>query len=217
MSYKSIKHNPYKIVKMFEEEVAEYTGAPYAVSVDNCTNALFLCLMYFKHKGEGVHNNEIIIPARTYLSVPQSVIHAGFEPVFDRRAVWSGIYDLKPLPVYDAAKRLTSGMYLWNSFMCLSFHIKKHISIGKGGMILTDDEEAVEWFKTARYEGRSERLYHEDDIKMLGWNMYMTPQQAAHGLALMQNYPEDVPDMGENNGYRDLTEFTVFKKYKVLE
>jgi dTDP-4-amino-4,6-dideoxygalactose transaminase len=84
-------------------------------------------------------------------------------------------------------------------------------------MILTDNEDAVKWFKQARYEGRNEVLYHEDDIKMLGWNMYMTPQQASHGLALMQNYPLDVPDLGEHNGYRDLTEFTVFKNYKVIE
>ena len=34
-------HNPYKIVRMFEEEIAHYTGAPYAISVDSCTNALF--------------------------------------------------------------------------------------------------------------------------------------------------------------------------------
>ena len=54
----------------------------------------------------------------------------------------------------------------------------------------------------------------DDDITMLGWNMYMTPQQAAHGLALMQNYPEHMPDLGENNGYRDLTELSVFKEKK---
>ncbi len=39
-------HNPYKIVKMFEEEVAEYTGAPYVISIDSCTNALFLICKY---------------------------------------------------------------------------------------------------------------------------------------------------------------------------
>jgi dTDP-4-amino-4,6-dideoxygalactose transaminase len=211
-------HNAYKIVKLFEEEVAEYTGAPFAVSVDNCTNALFLCLMYIKHIGGDIPK-EIIIPSKTYLSVPQSIIHAGFEPVFDvskEANSWSGIYQLNPLPIYDAAKRLTSNMYIPDTFMCLSFHIKKQINIGKGGMILTDNEDAVEWFKSARYEGRSEKLYHDDDIKMLGWNMYMTPQQAAHGLALMQNYQNIAPDLGENNGYRDLTEFTVFKNYKKI-
>ena len=138
-----------------------------------------------------------------------SVIHSGGEVKFEDRE-WEGAYQLKPYPIWDSAKRLTSNMYKPGTFMCLSFHIKKTLPMGKGGMILTDDLKAVEWFKKARYEGRSEKLYHEDDIDMLGWNMYMTPQEAAHGLALMQNYPEHVPDLGENDGYRDLTEFTIF-------
>ena len=45
-----MKNNPYKIVRMFEEEIAEYTGSPYAVSVDSCTNALFLVCKYLKVK-----------------------------------------------------------------------------------------------------------------------------------------------------------------------
>ena len=219
MNYRKPKNNPYKVVQLFEEETADYTGAPYAISVDNCTNAIFLCLKYLKHKHSLENTTEITIPSKTYLSVPQSIIHAGFSPVFDTREEtnnWKGIYQLNPLPVIDSAKRFTSNMYISGTFMCLSFHIKKHLKIGKGGMILTDDPEAVNWFKKARYEGRSEKLYHEDDIDMLGWNMYMTPQQASHGLSLMQNYPIDVPDLGENNGYRDLTEFTVFKNFKKI-
>ena len=212
MKYRRPKNNPYKIVQMFEEEVADYVGSPYAVSVDSCTNALFLVCKYLKVK-------EVTIPSKTYLSVPQSIIHSGGEVVFDTTKEtndWSGIYQLKPYPIYDSAKRFTSEMYITNSFMCLSFHIKKHLKIGKGGMILTDNEDAVKWFKKARYEGRGEKLYHEDDIDMLGWNMYMTPQQASHGLSLMQNYPVDVPDLDENNGYRDLTEFTIFKNNKKI-
>jgi dTDP-4-amino-4,6-dideoxygalactose transaminase len=162
---------------------------------------------------------EVTIPSKTYLSVPQSIIHAGGEVIFDKRNEtndWAGIYQLKPYPIYDAAKRFTSNMYIPNTFMCLSFHIKKTLKISKGGMILTDDENAVKWFKKARYEGRSEKLYHEDDRDMLGWNMYRTPQQASHGLSLMQNIPLHNADLGENDGYRDLTEFTVFKKYKII-
>ncbi len=211
-NYRKPKNNPYKIVKMFEEEVAEYTGAPFAVSVDSCTNALFLCCKY-------LNVSEVIIPSKTYLSVPQSIIHAGGEVIFDTSSEtnnWSGLYQLKPYPIFDSAKRFTSDMYKSGTFMCLSFHIKKHLKIGKGGMILTDNEEAVRWFKKARYEGRSEKLYHEDDIDMLGWNMYMTPQEASHGLSLMQNYPLNVPDLDENNGYRDLTEFTIFKNNKKI-
>tara|TARA_R110000787_G_scaffold224731_1_gene332796 strand:- start:80 stop:709 length:630 start_codon:yes stop_codon:yes gene_type:complete len=205
-------HNPYKIVKMFEEEIAHYTGAPYVVTVDSCTNALFLVCKYLNVK-------EVTIPSQTYLSVPQSIIHSGGEVIFDKRPKvnhWKGMYQLKPYPIYDAAKRFTKNMYLKNSFMCLSFHIKKQLPIWKGGAILCDDKEAFEWFKRARYEGRSEKYYKEDDITFLGWNMYMTPQQAAHGLSMMQNYPEHKEDMQELNGYRDLTEFTVFKDNKTI-
>ena len=198
-----MNHNPYEIVKAFESKVASYTGAPYAVAVDSCTNALFLACKY-------LNVSTVSLPKKTYLSVPMSVIHSGGEVKFEDRE-WEGVYQLKPYPIWDSAKRLTSNMYKPGAFMCLSFHIKKTLPMGKGGMILTDDLKAVEWFKKARYEGRSEKLYHEDDIDMLGWNMYMTPQEAAHGLALMQNYPEHVPDLGENEGYRDLTEFTIFK------
>ena len=203
-------HNPYKIVKMFEEEVADYTGAPYAISVDSCTSALFLCCKYLEV-------TDVIIPSKTYLSVPQSIINSGGNVVFDPSTNdWRGVYQLKPYPIYDAAKRFTSNMYIPNTFMCLSFHIKKHLKIGKGGMILTDNKEAVDWFKESRYEGRSEKLYHEDDIKNIGWNMYMTPQEASHGLSLMQNIEWSYPDLDENNGYRDLRHFSLFKNCKTI-
>jgi dTDP-4-amino-4,6-dideoxygalactose transaminase len=208
-----MKHNPYKIVRMFEEELEHYTGAKYVVSVDSCTNALFLCCKYLDVK-------EVTIPSKTYLSVPQSIIHSGGKVIFDKRPAtneWKGIYQLKPYPIYDAAKRLTSNMFIPNTFMCLSFHIKKQLPIWKGGAILCDNEEAYNWFKKARYEGRSEKYYKDDDITFCGWNMYMTPQQAAHGLSVMQNYPEHKEDMAELNGYRDLTEFTVFKDNKIIE
>lgn len=208
-----IKHNPYKIVQMFEEEIALYTGAKYAVSVDSCTNALFLCCKYLEVK-------EVIIPSKTYLSVPMSIINSGANVIFDKRHEtnnWSGIYQLKPYNIYDAAKRLTSNMYIPGSFMCLSFHIKKQLGIGKGGIILTDDEDAVIWFKKARYEGRSEKFYKEDNISTIGWNMYMTPQEAAQGLCLLQNYPIHNKDQDEFNGYRDLTEFDIFKNSKRIE
>lgn len=198
---------------MFEEEIALYTNSPYAISVDSCTNALFLCCKYLEV-------NDVTIPSKTYLSVPMSIINAGGNVVFDTRPEtnhWVGIYQLKPYPIYDSAKRLTSNMYIPGSFMCLSFHIKKHLGIGKGGMILTDNIDAVNWLKRARYEGRSEKYYKEDNISSIGWNMYMTPQEAAHGLALLQNYPEHKSDLDELNGYRDLTEFEIFKNNKKIE
>lgn len=186
---------------MFEEEVAEYTGAPYAISIDSCTNALFLCCHYLRV-------NKVTIPKHTYLSVPQSIIHAGGTVQFEDLQ-WKGIYQLKPYPIYDAAKRFTSNLYLQGTYMCLSFHIKKHLKIGKGGMILCDNQAAAEWFKKARYEGRNEKMLSLDNINSMGWNMYMTPLEAAMGLMLMQNIQESNNDLDET--YPDLTQFDLFK------
>ena len=62
----------YKITEDFEKALADYTGAPYVVTVDNQSNALFLALMY-----ENVKDQIITIPSRTYPSVPCEIIHAG--------------------------------------------------------------------------------------------------------------------------------------------
>lgn len=198
-----MKHNPFKIVQMFEEEVADYTGAPYAVAVDNCTDAIFLCCVYNKV-------TEITIPRKTYLSIPQSIVQSGANLKFED-IKWKGLYQLKPYPIYDSAKRFTSNMYIPGSYMCLSFHPKKILKMRKGGMILTDNYEAYKWFKQARHEGRQEIPYQHDNIKMFGWNMYMSPPDAAEGLWLMFGMPKHNEDLLED--YTDLAQHDIFQQY----
>jgi dTDP-4-amino-4,6-dideoxygalactose transaminase len=50
----------YKITEDFEKVLSDYTGAPYVVTVDNQSNALFLSLTY-----ENIKGKEITIPSRT--------------------------------------------------------------------------------------------------------------------------------------------------------
>lgn len=201
-------HNPHKIVEWFEEEVAYYTGSPYAVSCDNCTNAIRMCCRLLKVK-------EVTIPLRTYVSVPQSILQAGGTLKFED-IEWSGIYQLKPYPIYDAAKRFTSGMYIPNTLMCLSFGIRKHLKLGKGGMILTDNKNHVEELKKMRWSGRQEKVsIFEDIIPEDGWNSYITPEQAARGLMLLSVFPKYTEDQPENPPYRKLTEFEIFKNITI--
>ena len=62
-----------------------------------------------------------------------------------------------------------------------------------------------------RYEGRTEKVsYHKDQLGAGGWNMYMTPEQAARGLTLLSDYPLNADDQIENPPYRDLREFKIF-------
>lgn len=176
----------YKITEDFEKALAKYTGAPYAVAVDNCSNALFLALTYDNIKGK-----EITIPARTYPSVPCAIIHAGgivkFRPVQGKTL--KGCYQLEGSKGWDSALRFTCNMYLPGSFMCLSFTGPyKHLKLSKGGAILTDNYKAYEWFKRARFSGRRECSYHKDTFDLLGWNFYMMPELAARGLLLMNQF-----------------------------
>jgi len=175
----------YKITEKFEKELCKYTGAPYAVAVDNGSNALFLSLMW-----DDIRDEEITIPSRTYPSVPCAIIHAGGRVKFRKtKGTLRGAYQLEGSNVVDSALCLTADMYDPGKYMCLSFtgH-HKHLNLGKGGAILTDNKGAYEWFKRARFSGRRECSYHDDNFDMLGWNFYMPPETATRGLMLMQQF-----------------------------
>ena len=198
--------DPWDVVDLFEKKMAEYGGSQYAVSVDNCTDALFLCLKYLNADGE------ITLPKRTYVSVPCTVIHAGCKVRFED-IEWSGVYQLQPYPVWDGATRMRRGMYVKDSYYCLSFHRRKHIPIGKGGMILTNDKRAYDWFKIARYEGRHvDKLYKDDSFDMIGWNMYMPPEQAAEGLELFKDIQDWNEDLETSGMHKDLSEFSIYEQ-----
>lgn len=203
--------NAYDVVRQFESEIAEFAGSKYAVSVESCTAALFLSLLYRRVKGE-----VITIPKFTYPSVANSIIHAGAEVKFSDRD-WSGVYELEPVGVIDGALRFSRGMYK-GGLHCLSFHSKKLLPIGRGGMILTDDPHAYRWLKKMRFDGREEGVpLNEDELEFVGWNMYMTPEQAARGLALFDHLKnEDIPDLDSHlQNYPDLSKTRLANWYPI--
>jgi len=201
-------------VAYFESLIAEYAGSKYAIAVDSCTNALFLSMMYLRSINETPENNIIEVPDRTYISVPMQAIHAGFGLNFVDKH-WTGVYRLDPLPVIDSAQRFTEDMYEHDSLYCLSFHSKKILSIGRGGMILTDDSTARDWLKRSRYDGRSSIYYNEINNKTvptIGWHMYMTPEEAVRGIEQFYKTPKNNSDSGCSQDYGvDLSLLTCFK------
>lgn len=207
--------NVYDITNEFEKRLSDYTGAPYVVTVDNQSNALFLSL-YYEHVVKNNTADTITIPARTYPSVPCEIIHAGlkvnFRPV--KGKTLRGAYQLEGSNVWDSALRFTANMYQTGTHMCVSFTGPyKHFKLSKGGAILTDDHDAYLWFKRARYSGRRECSYHDDHFDMLGWNFYMMPELAARGLLLMgQFYNGETPKHNEDLElpYPDLSKFTIY-------
>lgn len=193
----------YEIVKQFEETIADYAGSKYAVAVESCSAALLLSCAYMQV-------GEVTIPKLTYPSVPCSIIHAGGKVRFIDKP-WEGIYELEPYGIIDGALRFKRGMYQ-GGLHCLSFHSKKLLPIGRGGMILTDDEDAYKWLKKARFDGRDEKPLSQDSVTIIGWNVYMTPEQAARGLQLFDMIKtKDLSDLEVNNqDYIDLEKLGIY-------
>lgn len=202
----------YAITEQFEQILSEYTKAPYVITVDNMSNALFLSLMY-----ENIKGKEITIPARTYPSVPCEIIHAGGKVKFKsvEGSTIKGPYQLEPTKVWDSALRFTYDMYIPNTHMCISFTGPyKHLKLSKGGAILTDDFQAMLWFKRARFSGRRECSYHTDHFDMIGINAYLMPEIAARGLLLMKQFYDINGNPKHNDDlelpYPDLSKFSIY-------
>lgn len=197
--------DPRDVIEIFENKVAKFAGSKFAVAVDCCSHGIFLSLKYLNAKGT------ILVPAQTYISVPMQILHAGCKVKFED-VKWVGRYQLKPFAVFDSAVRWNKGMYE-GGFQVISFQIKKRIPIGRGGMILTDDSEAYAWLKKASYDNRNLTIpYTENVYDSVGWHYYMTPEDAARGIILMDKTPEFNDDIANWSNYPDISKSKVFNE-----
>lgn len=184
---------PHEATRRFEKALCEYTGSPYAVAVSSCTDALMLSVAW--HLEHGVLLPPISIPNRTYVGVAWAIRNAGGTPEF-RDERWSGLYQLKPLKVYDAAKRFKAGMYT-GGFQCVSFHVAKILGDSQGGAILHDSPLADPWFRKARFDGRTEGVpLREDKEISRGFHCYMSSDVAnrLHAKLTAHSFPRNNPD-----------------------
>lgn len=191
--------NNHFFIDLFEKQLSEFTGAPYVVLTDSCTNAIFLSLVHF-----GAAWNRVSIPRRTYISVPQAIIHAGCKLSFTNEE-WVGSYRLSGTSIIDAAVGFTRGMYDGGA-VCLSFQQKKTIPIGKGGAILLDDKNDYTKLKRMAWDGRDASKSVEEDLEniIMGYHMNMTPDDAARGVLLMNQY-EGGGRIGSYGDYPDVS------------
>ena len=194
----------FNIVKEFEEKIADFYGAPYGVSVDACTHGIEICLRY-------VGANEIVVPKRTYLSVPMLANKMNLELKW-KDEDWRDYYEIGNTGVYDAAVLWKENSYIPKSFMCISFQFQKHLSLGRGGIILTDDKEARDELKKMSYDGRTpDKPWREQNVTTMGYHYYMTPETAQKGLDKFEEAKKTKPRKWLLDDWPDLTKMNVFK------
>jgi dTDP-4-amino-4,6-dideoxygalactose transaminase len=194
----------FDIIKDFENKIADFFGAPYAIAVDCCTHGIELCLRDQEVKS-------ISVPKRTYISVPFLAKKLGIELQW-RDEAWQDYYFIGDTNIIDAAVLWEKDSYIPNTFMCLSFQFRKHLSLGRGGMILTNDREAAIRLKKMSYDGRLPNIpWRQQNISSIGYHYYMTPETAQLGLGKLPDAIDTKPTKWKVEDWPDLTEMEIFK------
>lgn len=202
-------HNNNDFVELFEQRLCEYTGAPYAVAVDRCTNAILLAMEYYRHK-----RHRVILPTHTYLSVPMTLINYGYN-VWLEYNDWMGSYQIGRTNIYDYAVGFEKNMYKAGQVQCVSFQQKKRLAIGKGGAILLDDKEMYEKLKRMRHDGRNSAIPTAEDTGIImGYHMYMSPDEAVRGVLLLNQLSEHYTN-GSFRDYPDISKIDCLKDYSI--
>lgn len=192
-------------VEEFERQIAKFYNAPYAVATDCCTHAIELCLRY-----EGY--NSIIIPTHTYISIPFTLEKLNLNWKFNYQE-WENFYYLGNTNIIDAAVYWKQNGYIENTYMCLSFQYKKHLSLGRGGAILLQNKEDYDILKKMSYDGRDlSKPWSDQNIDTMGYHYYMTPETAMLGIEKLPEKVKEQPKVWNYKDYPDLNEMTVFSK-----
>lgn len=222
-------------VKLFEQTLAEYVRAPFAVACNSCTSALQIALEIL---GVGP-GDEVILPSFTFIATANAVVHRGAVPVFadidprtyniDPHAVEKLVTErtkaLIPVdqvglpadldPILEIARRrnlhvledaacalgsLYKGRRVGgiSEISCFSFHPRKLITTGEGGMLTTLSEELAMMARRLVSHGASvsDLARHQSDkpvveeYPVFGYNYRMSDLQAAMGLAQFQKLDE---------------------------
>ena len=170
----------------FEQALAAYTGAPYAVMTDCCTHAIELCLRLNQVK----HTK---FTAWTYLSVPMTMhkLAIAYELVPE---TWQGEYRFHGTNIWDSARRLEPGMYRTAQMQCLSFGYSKPLEIGHGGAILLDDRELYQQLLRMRYDGRDLDIspWQNQQHFNIGYHYRPTIEDAELGLHMLEQVTPQV-------------------------
>jgi len=172
-------------IKEFESHLAEFTGAPYAVTTDCCTHAIELCLILDKVK-------QCHFTTYTYLSVIQTMHKLDINYTLIEEP-WIGEYHFYQTRIWDSARRLEPDMYKEGYLQCLSFGFNKPVDIGRGGAILCNNYDDYKLLSMMRYDGRDLDItpWIEQPLYVQGYHYKLNPEECIRGIEELENYKKN--------------------------
>tara|TARA_B100000989_G_scaffold188187_1_gene141672 strand:- start:18003 stop:18593 length:591 start_codon:yes stop_codon:yes gene_type:complete len=189
-------------VEIFENKIAQFFGAPYAVAFDSCTHGIEACLYLTKAK-------KIIVPKRTYISIPFLSIKMNISLEW-KDENWQDYYYLTD-NIIDAAVLWKRNSFIKGTFMSLSFQYQKHLSLGRGGAVLCSNIDEYEALKKLSYDGRLPNIpWRKQNIDSFGLHYYMTPETAQMGINKLGKAISSTPKKWTITDWPDLTLNIIF-------
>jgi dTDP-4-amino-4,6-dideoxygalactose transaminase len=194
----------FETISEFEKKIADFFRSPYAIAVDSCTHGIELCLRYEKF-------SKITVPTRTYISIPFLASKLNIEMEWSEEE-WQDYYYLGNNNIIDAAVLWRKDSYIPKTYMCLSFQFQKHLSLGRGGMILLDDKISYNILKKMSYDGRLPTVpWRNQNIDTIGYHYYMTPETAQSGIDKFEEAVNKTPRQWVWTDWPDIRNMEVFK------
>src|SRR6185503_12298935 len=208
-------------VAAFEKAFAQRHEVRHAIAATSCTTALHLILAAMDI-GPG---DEVIVPAFTWIATANVVLYCGAAPVFvdidpatfnldparvaakvnARTKAIIAVHLFGLCADMDAIAQAAPGVPIIEDAACpagtlglaaaFSFHPRKSITTGEGGMVTTNDARLAARVSSLRNHGAeiSEEVRHVaprpyilSDFNLLGFNYRMTDLQGAVGLVQLK-------------------------------
>ena len=201
-------------VRLFEEELAAYCNAKYAIGVSSGTDALTAALMA---AGIGA-NDRVLTSPFTFFATAGSVVRLGAEVVFGDVDQWTGMLKrvdvdarafgcslIVPVHLFgglcwdeswkpdcpiitDACQALGVDDHRKILASCTSFHPSKVLGgWGDGGAVVTNDESFAIEARAIRQHGVRKKKYHHD---IVGGNFRLDAIQAAVLRVKLKRLPD---------------------------
>jgi len=185
--YSNLLHD--KKVIQFEEKIADYVGAKYAVTFNSATSAIFLLLLN--------KNITVDIPSILPPVVINAIVTSNNKYNFYDDVNWVGdsyvLHNFGDYKIVDSAQKLEKNQFKKEcnpeDLMIFSFYPTKPIGSCDGGMIVSDDLNKILHLKEMALNGMSFSENNWDrKIKFPGYKMYMNSIQCDIALRNFENY-----------------------------